>query len=211
MEIKKISPSQVVKFLFPDAYKDVPEWILEKAADFGKDLHESIQTYIEQPDLDNEIKEALIADNKIRLYEAFKEWFKEQKIEEPKTEYYLETKELHGYIDLISFKNNKLWDYKFRNVDKKLDILKEIIQIKIYENMLFNLYEKWFDWELIIFDKKTAKIFKFSRETLGGILDKKLDLLIDKAINLLIEKQNIQLEPIDKDKLIKWEATNGNK
>lgn len=210
MEIKKISPSQVVKFLFPDAYKDIPEWILEKAAEFGKDLHESIQTYIEQPDLDEEITEALITDNKIRLYEAFKEWFKEQNITAPETEYHLETNKLHGYLDLVSFKDGKFWDYKFRNVDNKLDILKDVIQIKVYETILYDLYGKWFNWELVIFDKKTAKIFTFWRDTLGGILDKKLDLLIDKAINLLIEKQNLQLEKINKDKLIKWEAKDGN-
>ena len=36
---KKISPSQIVKLIFNDAYKDITEWILDKAAEFLKDLH----------------------------------------------------------------------------------------------------------------------------------------------------------------------------
>lgn len=192
-EIKKISPSQIVKFLFPDAYKDIPEWILEKAADFGKDLHESIQTYIEQPDYDDDIKEALITDNKIKLYEAFKQWFKEQEIKEPKTEYYLETNNLHGYLDLLDDKYSfKFWDYKFRNIDKKLDITKEIIQMKVYQIMLSEKYNRAFSWELVYFDKKTAKIYTFNGAKLTIKQNQLIETLIKNTIKILEQKQELE-------------------
>ena len=193
MEIKKISPSQIVKVLFPDAYKDVPEWILEKAAEFGKDLHESIQTYIENPDLDDEITEALITDNKIRLYEAFKQWFKEQDIKEPQTEYYLETKALHGYLDLLDDKYKfKFWDYKFRNIDKKLDITKDIIQMKVYQIMLLEKYGRAFSWELVYFDKKTANIYTFNGAKLTIKQNQIIETLIKSTIRVLEQKQELQ-------------------
>ena len=203
MEIKKISPSQIVKVLFPDAYKDVPEWILEKAAEFGKDLHESIQTYIENPDLDDEITEALITDNKIRLYEAFKQWFKEQDITEPQTEYYLETEALHGYLDLVSFKDKKFWDYKFRNVDKKLDLTKDILQMMVYQHILTKIYNEVFNWELVIFDKKTAKIYLLKSGYLEQDYKNYLTEIIQQIILVLIHRQGI--ETFNKDDLESWD------
>lgn len=203
MEIKKISPSQIVKVLFPDAYKDVLEWILEKAAEFGKDLHESIQTYIENPDLDDEITEALITDNKIRLYEAFKQWFKEQDIKEPQTEYYLETEALHGYLDLVSFKDKKFWDYKFRNVDKKLDLTKDILQMMAYQHILTKIYNEVFNWELVIFDKKTAKIYLLKSGYLEQDYKNYLTEIIQQIILVLIHRQGI--ETFNKDDLESWD------
>lgn len=192
-EVKKISPSQIVKFLFPDAYKNIPEWILEKAAEFGKDLHESIQTFIEQPDLDDEIKETLIAENKIKLYEAFKQWFKEQDIKEPKTEYYLETKALHGYLDLLDDKYSfKFWDYKFRNIDKKLDITKDIIQMKVYQMMLLETHNRAFSWELVYFDKKTAQIYTFNGAKLTIKQNQLIEILIKNTIRILEQTQKLQ-------------------
>lgn len=202
-EIKKISPSQIVKFLFPDAYKDIPEWILEKAAEFGKDLHESIQTYIEQPDLDDEITEALITDNKIRLYEAFKQWFKEQDIKEPRTEYYLETEALHGYLDLVSFEGKKFWDYKFRNVDKKLDLTKDVLQMMVYQYILTKTHNEVFNWELVIFDKKTAKIYLLNSGYLDQDYKNYLTEIIEQVILILINKQGIAT--INKDDLEGWD------
>lgn len=207
-EIKKISPSQIVKFLFPDAYKDIPEWILEKAAEFGKDLHESIQAYIDKPDFDDEIKEALIAENKIRLYEAFKQWFKEQKIQNPRTEYYLETDTLHGYLDLVSFEGKKFWDYKFRNVDKKLDLTKDVIQMLCYEIMLNSTFD-YLNWELVIFDKKTAKVFTLSREYIDKDWLHEMKQLIYKVIDILLDKQELEKYKLTKDDLVKWEVENG--
>lgn len=204
MITKKISPSQVVKFLFPDAYKEVPDWILEKAADFGKDLHESIQTFIEHPDLDEEITDALITDNKIRLYKSFKEWFKEQEIKETKTEYYVETENLHGYLDLLDDKYKyKFWDYKFRNVDNKLNITKDIIQMKMYQMMLLDIYKRVFSWELVFFDKKTGKIFIFKGAELTIKQNQMLETLIKNAIRILEEKN--KLETFTKNDLTKWE------
>lgn len=205
MEVKKISPSQIVKFLFPDVYKDIPEWILEKAAEFGKDLHESIQTYIEQPDLDDEITEALITDNKIRLYEAFKQWFTEQEIKEPRTEYYLETDTLHGYLDLVDFETKTFYDYKFRNVDKKLDLTKDVIQMLCYEIILIDLYKEGFNWELIIFDKKTAKIFTLSRNRIDKDWLHETVQVIKLVIETLLNKQEIENYKLTKDDLEQWE------
>lgn len=202
-EIKKISPSQIVKFLFPDAYKDIPEWILEKAAEFGKDLHESIQAYIDKPDLDDEIKEALIAENKIRLYEAFKQWFKEQEIQNPRTEYYLETEALHGYLDLVSFESKKFWDYKFRNVDKKLDLTKDVLQMMVYQYILTKTQNEVFNWELVIFDKKTAKIYLLKSSYLDQDYKNYLTEIIEQVILILINKQGI--ETINKDDLEGWD------
>lgn len=202
--LKKISPSQIVKFLFPDAYKDVPDWILEKAAEFGKDLHESIQTYIDFPDLDQEIKEALLSDNKIKLYEVFKKWYSNQNIKEPKTEAHIEDKILHGYIDLLDDKYKfKFWDYKFRNVDNKLNIAKEILQMKCYEMILKNVYGRHFGWELVIFDKKTAKIFTFNGARLTIKQNQELETLIKNAIIILKQKQ--ELQEFKKDDLQQWE------
>ncbi len=190
---KKISPSQIVKLIFAAAYKDVPEWILEKAAEFGKDLHEAIQTYIEQPDFDEEIKEVLVADNKVRLYEAFKNWYSKQNIKEPKTETHIEDKILHGYIDLLDDKYKfKFWDYKFRNVDNKLNIAKEILQMKCYEMILKNVYGKAFGWELVIFDKKTAKVYTFSTNELTIKQNKDFENLINTAIKILTEKTTME-------------------
>lgn len=203
----KLSPSRIVKFLFPDVYADIPEFVLKKAADFGSQLHKCFEWYIQDEEMNKDlINEILKQDIKqANIFEAFKKWYQQEQIKDPETEYYLDTKNIHGFIDLISFKEAKFWDYKCRNVDNKLDILKDIIQLKIYENMLYEKFDKLFFWELIIFDKKTAKIYKFSRQELGGILDKKLDILIDKTIQFLIEKEEIELDPINKDRLIKWE------
>lgn len=201
--MKKISPSQIVKFLFTDAYKDIPEWILEKAAEFGKDLHESIQAYIDKPDFDDEIKEALIAENKIRLYEAFKQWFKEQEIQNPRTEYYLETEALHGYLDLVSFEGKKFWDYKFRNVDKKLDLTKDVLQMMVYQYILTKTHNEVFKWELVIFDKKTAKIYLLKSSYLDQDYKNYLTEIIEQVILILINKQGI--ETINKDDLESWD------
>lgn len=203
-QVKKISPSQIVKFLFPDAYKDVPEWILEKASEFGKDLHEIIQAYIDFPNLDQEIKEALITDNKIKLYKSFKKWYSEQGIKEPKTEHFIETDINYGFVDLLDDKYKfKFWDYKFRNVDKKLDITKDIVQMKVYEMMLKNVYGKAFSWELVIFDKKTAKIFTFNGASLTIKQNQELETLINNAIKILKQKQ--ELQEFKKDDLQQWE------
>lgn len=201
--MKLISPSKIIKFLFPDSYKEVPEWILEMAADFGKDLHESIQAYIEKPNLDEEIKELLVADKKIKLYESFKNWFHLEEIKEPKSEFFIEVENLHGYIDLIDDKYSfKFWDYKFRNVDKKLDILKDIMQMKVYELMLLKKYQREFSWELVLFDKKTAKIFTFNRSQLSLKQNKLMETIIKNAI--LILEQLEQLEEFKKEKLNDW-------
>ena len=190
---KKISPSQIVKLIFNDAYKDIPEWILDKAAEFGKDLHEAIQTYINDPDFDDEIKEALCADNKVRLYEAFKKWYSKQDIKEPKTEEHIEDKTLHGYIDLLDNKYKfKFWDYKFRNVDNKLNIAKDILQMKCYQMILKNVYGRAFGWELVIFDKKTAKVYSFLSSDLTIKQEKDFETLINTAIRILSEKTTME-------------------
>ena len=190
---KKISPSQIVKLIFSDAYKDIPEWILDKAAEFGKDLHEAIQTYINDPDFDDEIKEALCADNKVRLYEAFKKWYSKQDIKEPKTEEHIEDKLLHGYIDLLDNKYKfKFWDYKFRNVDNKLNIAKDILQMKCYQMILKNVYGRAFGWELVIFDKKTAKVYSFVSSDLTIKQEKDFEALISTAIKILTEKTTME-------------------
>lgn len=199
---KKISPSLIIKHLFPDDYKNVPEWILEQAAEFGKEMHESFALYIENKDMDAEIVETLSADKKIKLYNSFKRWFTEQKIKAPKTELYVSTTALHGYIDLISLKDKKFYDYKFRNIDKNLDISKDIVQMLIYAKILKIKYNAVFNWELIYFDKKTGQIYTYKEQHLDKDYKEYLKELIEQTILILINTQGIK--KFNYDDLEKW-------
>ena len=41
------SVSEIIKRILPGQYADIPEWILQKAADFGTDVHSMIEVYNE--------------------------------------------------------------------------------------------------------------------------------------------------------------------
>lgn len=46
------SVSQLINFQLGNEYKDVPHWILKKAADYGTKIHAMIQEYEKNPEID---------------------------------------------------------------------------------------------------------------------------------------------------------------
>lgn len=150
----KISASRLLKFIFPDAYKDIPQYVLDRAAEFGQELHAAFETYVNDPDMKQEILEMFYSDKEKALFNEFVNWYESIKSDKMSAEYYWDTEYAHGYIDLVDWEKKIIYDYKFRNIDDKLDLTKDILQMIFYKE-----YSPWFyDWQLIIFDKKSGKI-----------------------------------------------------
>lgn len=167
-ESNYLSSSRLIKWLFPEKYKDIPEWVLERAAEQGKDLHELIEAYINGADV-KDIEELIFSEKDLKAFNAIKNWY--DNLKKPKwgtldirTEFHIENKKrkIHGYLDLVDFENKIFYDFKFRNIKQELDITTEILQMIFYEMILNYGYE----WTLVFVDKSTGQIKEFSKKDL---------------------------------------------
>lgn len=203
-ENKYLSPSRLIKWLFPDKYKDIPEWVLERAAEQGKDLHELIEAYINGADV-KDIEELIFSEKDKRAFNAVKNWY--DNLKKPKstldmrTEFHIENKKtkIHGYLDLIDFENKIFYDFKFRNLKQELDITTEILQMIFYEIILNYGYE----WMLIFVDKSTGEIKQFSKNDLKNKQWQDFNYLLIQAITAYQELERMEHIVWNKKKILK--------
>ena len=64
--------------------------------------------------------------------------------------------------------------------------------MKCYQMILKNVYGRAFGWELVIFDKKTAKVYSFLSSDLTIKQEKEFEVLINTAIKILTEKTTME-------------------
>lgn len=203
-ENKYLSPSRLIKWLFPDKYKDIPEWVLERAAEQGKNLHELIEAYINGADV-KDIEELIFSEKDKRAFNAVKNWY--DNLKKPKstldmrTEFHIENKKtkIHGYLDLIDFENKIFYDFKFRNLKQELDITTEILQMIFYEIILNYGYE----WMLIFVDKSTGEIKQFSKNDLKNKQWQDFNYLLIQAITAYQELERMEHIVWNKKKILK--------
>lgn len=204
-ESNYLSPSRLIKFLFPEKYKDIPEWILERAAEQGKDLHELIEAYINGADV-KDIEELIFSEKDKRAFHAVKNWY--DNLKKPKwgtldmrTEFHIENKKrkIHGHLDLIDFENKIFYDFKFRNLKQELDITTEILQMIFYEMILNYGYE----WTLVFVDKSTGDIREFSKKDLKDKQWQDYNYLLICAIGTYQELERMEHQIWNKKKTLK--------
>lgn len=170
-ESNYLSPSRLIKWLFPDKYKEIPEWVLERAAEQGKDLHELIEAYINGADV-KDIEELIFSEKDKRAFNAVKNWYdnlKKPKLTiDMKSEFYIKNDEakLHGYLDLVDFENKIFYDFKFRNLKDELDLTTDIIQMLFYKMVIQkSAFDQW-KWKLIYIDKQTGELKEYTSDEL---------------------------------------------
>lgn len=131
------SPSRILKPLTLPKYKDIPAWQLEKAADFGKEIHEAIEIYHRLDQDYEEVKQLLYTTKHINTFNQYLNWLKEYNVR------VLEVEKLvwsfdglyFGYIDLLCEINGTLniVDIKTRsNLNSDDDYLIEKLQVMLY-------------------------------------------------------------------------------
>lgn len=110
------SVSQLLKALFPDTYKNVPKYILERAREHGTAVHEAIEIYEQGIEFNDELKVGLA----VLDYEYIKN---ENNIEVLEQEQMIHYKNIYaGRYDMLATVNGKrsLIDIKTTyNVDKE--------------------------------------------------------------------------------------------
>ena len=73
----------------------------------------------------------------------------------------------------------------------------------VYQHILTKIYNEVFNWELVIFDKKTAKIYLLKSGYLEQDYKNYLTEIIQQIILVLIHRQGI--ETFNKDDLESWD------
>lgn len=123
-----LSPTYLLRPLSLYTMESIPEHILAKARDRGKDIATAIEIF----ETHNEI---MVEQENMPMFEAYKKWKKEYKVEILATEYHVVDHErsTHGYIDLMAMIDGKkvAIEIKTRNKFQVRDT--DLIQNRIYK------------------------------------------------------------------------------
>lgn len=141
------SPSRMLKPLTAEKYKDIPNWQLEKAAEFGNQMHESIEIYHKLYNDEQEARKLLFTNKHNQVFNQYLDWIKENNVEVLATEtlVYNQLQRYYGFIDIIALINNEIHiiDLKIRSkLISDDNWLCEKLQVAFYESAYQSM---WFD------------------------------------------------------------------
>lgn len=158
------SVSEILHYIFPDKYKGVPNWVLEKKAEYGTKVHYAIEC-LEQG---NEIP-ILNFYQELSLKE-YKEIKEKNKIEVIEQETIVSYKyDFAGRLDMIALVKGKLCLVDIKTT-AQLDRESLSWQLSLYElaygRKFYNLYCLWLP------KGKKGKLVKIERKTKKEILKK---------------------------------------
>ena len=144
------SVSEIIKRILPGQYESIPEWILNKAAEFGTDVHSMIEAY-------NEHGLYLPAEDERKNY-CLDEWIRlKDGIEIKSSEMMVSYKDLYaGTFDAMAMIDGKLVLMDFKTTSK-VHTEHLTLQLNLYRLAYENLYKRKVDRLIGVWLPKTAK------------------------------------------------------
>jgi hypothetical protein len=188
---KALSANYLTKLLKEDLYKEIPQFVLMRAAQNGKNFHQAVQDFLKsniEPSFINKSKDKSLSKVETKIIETIN-FLREEKISgvnEIEKLYYVFHKGelLASYVDLV-FDDYiiELKSSNFRGVENPLTLL--IFEIQLLIQTLCTkkkVYLLWSTGEGVIFEK-----FQLSDKLL-------------KILDILIDFSQGSLDLVDKDK-----------
>ena len=158
------SVSEILHYIFPEKYKGIPNWVLEKKAEYGTKVHYAIECLEQNKKLPNL---NFYQELSLGQYKEIKEKNKIEVIEQETIVSY--EYEYAGRLDMIAFVNNKLC---LVDIKTTADLDEESLswQLSLYElaygRKFYDLYCLWLP------KGKNGKLVKIKRKTKKEILKK---------------------------------------
>ena len=132
------SVTQILGIIFPNKYKGVPKWILNKKADFGSNVHKTIEMMEkdEEPKIDS-----------VYVSEALKQYWK---LKENNQIEVIEQEQIVGYKDLYAGRFDMIANIKGKrslcDIKTTAELDKEYLswQLSLYEMAYGEKFEKFY-------------------------------------------------------------------
>lgn len=159
------SVTQILEYKFPDKYKDVPKYILEKKARYGTIVHKVIQD-LEEQNLEYINVNDIYVDVAQEEYQKLKQQYKIDVLNQEQIVHYKD--KYAGRLDMIALVNKKLCLIDIKTTTE-LDLEYLSWQLSLYElafgKRFSSLYCLWLP------KGKEGQLVKIKRKTKKEILD----------------------------------------
>lgn len=138
------SPSRMLKPLTFEKYENIPKWQLEKAAEFGTQIHEAIEIYHKLYNDEEEARKVLYSGKHHQVFDQYLNWIKDNNVEVLAVEQlvYNSIQRYYGIIDIIALINGEMHiiDLKIRSkLISDDNWLCEKLQVAFYTSAYFEM------------------------------------------------------------------------